>query len=405
MVRRRPASSLLDAGHPELPTDPTRHTSAIAASAVLDVARRRGAQLPAAGIALSVRQGAAAFGRPGRQRGVGRGRRGRRRCAVRLRCSTSDVAAAVLPRSPRRPSRAGISTTSRRRCSVDRARALGRSDRRGEPADPRRVVSCWRHPSQRIRTSEARARAARLAAALGGAASDGAGRARSSPRVTSSDLALLGRAIDDRIAEPAARAADAGLPGREGSGDDRGRPRRVDLAAPGPTAFALVAGDEVAERVADGDARGVRTCRRRILDSCHPRRPQRRGRDDRMSMPVQTLTPSTAAEQMSIVRCASCHATLDDRTARATCAQLRRPARGRAHARAAAGEALRARFDDRLGSTSSAARQRSAPASGASASSCCPARATRRSSPIPKGTRPSSRARRWRASPACATCC
>jgi mono/diheme cytochrome c family protein len=38
-----------------------------------------------------------------------------------------------------------------------------------------------------------------------------------------------------------------------------------------------------------------------------------------MSMTVQTLTPITAAEQTCIVRCASCNAPLDDRTARATC--------------------------------------------------------------------------------------
>src|SRR4029078_11300492 len=38
-----PGVSLLEAGHPELPTDPRRHTSAIAASAVLDLARHRGA--------------------------------------------------------------------------------------------------------------------------------------------------------------------------------------------------------------------------------------------------------------------------------------------------------------------------------------------------------------------------
>ncbi|HKP15426.1 MAG TPA: hypothetical protein VJT85_05155, partial [Gemmatimonadaceae bacterium] len=51
-----PGVSLLDAGHPDLPTDPGRHTSAIAASAALDLARRRGAHMPEAGIALSVRK-------------------------------------------------------------------------------------------------------------------------------------------------------------------------------------------------------------------------------------------------------------------------------------------------------------------------------------------------------------
>src|SRR5204862_8327642 len=53
----RPGVTLLDAGHPDLPSDPARHTSAIAAAAVLDVARARGARLPAQGIALTVRKG------------------------------------------------------------------------------------------------------------------------------------------------------------------------------------------------------------------------------------------------------------------------------------------------------------------------------------------------------------
>ena len=52
----RAGVTLLDAGHPELPSDPARHTSAIAASAVLDVARRLGVPLSGPGIALTVRK-------------------------------------------------------------------------------------------------------------------------------------------------------------------------------------------------------------------------------------------------------------------------------------------------------------------------------------------------------------
>ncbi|HEU4723507.1 MAG TPA: hypothetical protein VFS59_19290, partial [Gemmatimonadaceae bacterium] len=48
-----PGVTLLDPGHPDLPSDPARHTSAIAAAAVLEVARQRGLRLPAPGIALT----------------------------------------------------------------------------------------------------------------------------------------------------------------------------------------------------------------------------------------------------------------------------------------------------------------------------------------------------------------
>ena len=69
-----------------------------------------------------------------------------------------------------------------------------------------------------------------------------------------------------------------------------------------------------------------------------------------MSMPVETLSPTTiAAGRMSIVRCAACGETLDDRTARATC-----PSCGGLlaveHASPGLGGAeLRSLFDDRLG--------------------------------------------------------
>jgi homoserine kinase len=47
---------LRDAGHPELPTDPALHSSAIAAAAVLRQALGGGTRPPASGIALSVKK-------------------------------------------------------------------------------------------------------------------------------------------------------------------------------------------------------------------------------------------------------------------------------------------------------------------------------------------------------------
>ena len=52
-----PGIFVRDPGHPDLPRSPARHTSAIAAAAVLHEALRRGARLQAAGIALTVRKG------------------------------------------------------------------------------------------------------------------------------------------------------------------------------------------------------------------------------------------------------------------------------------------------------------------------------------------------------------
>src|SRR6185436_5935406 len=49
--------SVLDPGHEDLPRAPMRHTSAIAAAAVLHEVLRRGILPPAQGIALTVRKG------------------------------------------------------------------------------------------------------------------------------------------------------------------------------------------------------------------------------------------------------------------------------------------------------------------------------------------------------------
>src|SRR5206468_589281 len=72
-------------------------------------------------------------------------------------------------------------------------------------------------------------------------------------------------------------------------------------------------------------------------------------------MPVQTLTPASApiaSEQRSTVRCASCGATLDDRTARATCPNCGGLLAVEHVAPKATGVALRAMFDERLGPAS-----------------------------------------------------
>jgi threonine synthase len=68
-----------------------------------------------------------------------------------------------------------------------------------------------------------------------------------------------------------------------------------------------------------------------------------------MSMPVQTMTPITATEHLSIVRCAACSATLEDRTARATCPTCGGLLAVEHTLALPKGAPLRALFDDRLG--------------------------------------------------------
>ena len=242
-----PGVSLLEAGHPELPTDPKRHTSAIAASAVLDVARRHGARLPAAGIALSVRKALPLSG----------GQGGSAASAVAGAVAADALCGSVLDR-----------TSLLLCCLLAEEAVAGRHLDNIAPSllggivlvrsvDPIDVVSLpipdglsivLAHPSQRLRTSEARGvlpTSLPRSVALHQMAQVGAIVAA----CYASDLALLGRAIDDRIAEPARAPLLPGFLAAKEAAMTAGA-LGASISGAGPTAFALVAGDEVAERVA-----------------------------------------------------------------------------------------------------------------------------------------------------------
>ena len=242
-----PGVSLLDAGHPELPSDPARHTSAIAASAVLDVARRRGARLPSSGIALTVRKALPLSG----------GQGGSAASAVAGAVAADALCGSLLDR-----------TSLLLCCLLAEETVAGRHLDNIAPSllggivlvrsvDPIDVVSLpipdglrivLAHPAQRLRTSDARGvlpasvprsvalhQMAQVAAIVAACYSN--------------DLALLGRSIDDRIAEPARAALLPGFLAAKNAAMTAGA-LGASISGAGPTAFALVAGDEVAERVA-----------------------------------------------------------------------------------------------------------------------------------------------------------
>jgi homoserine kinase len=104
------------------------------------------------------------------------------------------------------------------------------------------------HPAQRLRTSEARGvlpTSVPRAVALHQMAQVAAIVAA----CHTSDLALLGRAIDDRIAEPARAPLLPGFLAAKEAAMTAGA-LGASISGAGPTAFALVAGEELAERVA-----------------------------------------------------------------------------------------------------------------------------------------------------------
>jgi homoserine kinase len=242
-----PGVTLLDAGHPELPADPARHTSAIAASAALDVAVRVGAHLPAAGIALTVRKVLPLSG----------GQGGSAASAVAGAVAADALCGSVLDQTSLLSCCLRAEETVAGRHLDNIAPSLLGGIVLVRSVDPIDVVRLpipdglrivLVHPAQRLRTSDARGvlpeslpralvvhQMAQVAAIVAAC--------------YTSDLALLGRAIDDRIAEPARAPLLPGCLDAKEAAMTAGA-LGASISGAGPTAFALVAGDEAAERVA-----------------------------------------------------------------------------------------------------------------------------------------------------------
>lgn len=235
-----------DPGHPDLPTDPTRNTAAIAARAVL---QRAGAE---GGVRLSVHKGLPLSG----------GQGGSAASAV-----AGAVAANLLVG-------AGLDFAALLECALEAEAAVAgrhldnlapsllggfvlvRSVRPVEVIqlpipDTLRVVLV--HPHQRLGTREARAalpdmlprdlalqQAANIAAMVAGACLG--------------DLALLGRAIDDRIAEPARAPLLPGFQAARRAALEAGA-LGCSISGAGPTAFAFTGNDDLSVQVAEAMVR------------------------------------------------------------------------------------------------------------------------------------------------------
>jgi homoserine kinase len=239
--------SLLDPGHPELPTDPARHTSAIAASAVLDEMRRRGASLPASGIALAVRKALPLSG----------GQGGSAASAVAGAVAADALCGSALDRSALLACCLMAEETVAGRHLDNIAPSLLGGIVLVRSVDPIDVVRLpipdglhivLAHPAQSLRTSDARGvLPATVPRSL--ALHQMAQVAAIVAACYSNDLALLGRAIDDRIAEPARAPLLPGFLAAKHAAMTAGA-LGASISGAGPTAFALVAGEDVAERVA-----------------------------------------------------------------------------------------------------------------------------------------------------------
>jgi homoserine kinase len=234
-----------DPGHPSLPFDPARHTAALAARAVLEAA---GERLSAGrGVALRVRKGLPLSG----------GQGGSAASAVAGAVAANALLGGLLDQAGLLDAcLAAEETVAGRHLDNIAASLLGGIVliRCMQPPElialpvPEELTVVLVRPEQELRTADGRAvlpRELPRDVALHQAAQVGALVAA----LAAGDYELLGRAIDDRIAEPArarllpgfaeAKAAALGA-GALGS----------SISGSGPTSFALTRGHAAGERVA-----------------------------------------------------------------------------------------------------------------------------------------------------------
>jgi homoserine kinase len=243
-----PGVTLLDSGHPDLPLVPTRHTAAIAATAVIAHARRRGVALRAAGIALTAKKGLPLSG----------GQGGSAASAVVGALAVNALLGDVLD------------VGALLACCLDaEAKVSGRHLDNIAPAllggivlvrslDPIDVVRLpvpsgmqliLAHPEQRLSTAKSRRalpatvtrevmthQVARVAAMVAACYAD--------------DVALFGRALDDRVAEPARAPLLPGFAEAKRAALEAGA-FGASISGGGPSAFAVAGDADTAERVAE----------------------------------------------------------------------------------------------------------------------------------------------------------
>lgn len=243
-----PGVTLLDAGHPDLPTSPGKHTAAIAASAVMRTAMDAGAAMDAPGIALTVRKGLPLSG----------GQGGSAASAVAGAAAADGLIQAMLSVEQLLQC-----------CLVAEATVAGRHLDNIAPAmlggivlvrsiDPVDVIRLpvptglclvLAHPAQRLSTASSR-RALPAEVALGAVTHQLAQVAAMVAACFLDDLALFGKSIDDRIAEPARAALIPGFVEAKGAALGAGA-LGASISGAGPTAFAIASDSEAGERVAE----------------------------------------------------------------------------------------------------------------------------------------------------------
>jgi homoserine kinase len=251
----RPGIEIRDSGHPDLPTDAARHTSGVAARVVVD--RAGDGRTRKHGIALTVQKGLPLSG------GQGGSAASAVASAVAVNALLGNpldrfaLVSAALEAEESVSGRHADNVAPSLLGGIVLIRSLDPLDLVELPV-PAELLVVVARPDQQMRTADARsvlpAEISR-AAALHQAAQVGAMVAA----LASGDYALLGRAIDDRIAEPVRAALLPGFREAKQAALAAGA-LGSSISGSGPTAFALVRGPETGRRVAAAMSQAYTAC-------------------------------------------------------------------------------------------------------------------------------------------------
>lgn len=243
-----PGVIIRDAGNPELPVGVDRHASGLAAIAVIRAATALGTTSPTGGIALTVTKGLPLSAGQGGSAASAVAGAAAVNALIGSPLGTHALLAACLAAEEAVAGRHLDNIAPSLMGGIVLVRSL-------DPIDvvPLPVPSSLRvvlaHPNQRLRTADARQVLPREVA-RSVAVHQLAQVAAMVAALHSGDLTLLGRAIDDRIAEPARATLLPGFREAKQAALDAGA-LGASISGAGPTAFALCDGDAAAARVAD----------------------------------------------------------------------------------------------------------------------------------------------------------
>lgn len=251
----RPGIEIRDPGHRDLPTSADRHTAGLSARVVIEHARD--SRTRSRGIALTVRKGLPLSG----------GQGGSAASAVAGAVAVNALLGNPLDRLAlvRAALEAEASVSGRHADNIVPSllggivliRSLDPLDLVELPV-PGELLVVVARPDQRMRTADARSvlpAEIPRSAALHQAAQVGAMVAA----LAAADYALLGRAIDDRIAEPVRAPLLPGFREAKAAAMAAGA-LGSSISGSGPTAFALVRGADSGRQVAEAMARAYTEC-------------------------------------------------------------------------------------------------------------------------------------------------